>query len=234
MSLNKKNYEIIAEELERIIESGIIKPGEKLDTIENLAKQYHVGRSTIREALSNLKARGLIESRQGGGTYVMNHPLQAIDSLQNLQTTNKTELVQIMQVRKIIEVGTIELAAMYRTKENLDELERIVQQMGETTGSEEVTQIYDVNFHVAIARASQNPLLVTVLESISATMIHTIRESRKLWMYSEQSSNNRLLDEHRKMYEAIKEQDPKKAVNIMKTHLGKVEGVLNPNSECPV
>jgi GntR family transcriptional regulator, transcriptional repressor for pyruvate dehydrogenase complex len=234
MSLNKKNYEIIAEELERIIESGIIKPGEKLDTIENLAKQYHVGRSTIREALSNLKARGLIESRQGGGTYVMSHPLQAMDSLQNLQTNNKTELVQIMQVRKIIELGTIELAAMYRTKENLDELERIVQQMEESMGSEEVTQIYDVNFHIAIARASQNPLLVTVLESISTTMIHTIRESRKLWMYSEQSSNNRLLDEHRKMYEAIKEQDAKKAVTIMKTHLGKVEGVLNPKSECPI
>ena len=70
MNLNRKNVEIIADELERQIEKGILKPGEKLESIEKLAERYRVGRSTIREALSRLKAKGMVEARQGGGTYV--------------------------------------------------------------------------------------------------------------------------------------------------------------------
>jgi len=225
VDLNKKNYEIIAGELQRIIEAGIIKPGEKLDTIENLAKQYHVGRSTIREALSQLKARGLIESKQGGGTYVRNEITHSLDLL---DTTNTEDLVQILQVRKILEIGCIELAAQFRNESNLEELERLISQMEEAVGNEEISQVYDVNFHLAIARATQNPLLQKMMESISSMMVRTIRDSRKLWLYSEKESAARLFTEHKNMFEAIKKQDAKQAGEEMKKHLQKVESSLNP------
>lgn len=224
MILNKKSYEIIAEELQRIIQAGIIKPGEKLDTIENLAKQYHVGRSTIREALSNLKARGLVESRQGGGTYVK-HP--TFHSLKDIQLTNWTELTQLLQVRKIIEVGCIELASELRSASDLEELEQIVQKMKETIGNESISQIYDLNFHLTIAKATKNPFLIEMMESISTSMSRTIRDSRKLWLYSEEESAQRLFEEHEKMLYYIRKQDPQAAGAVMRDHLLKVESVMN-------
>ncbi len=133
MSLQRKNYEIITDELRRFIESGLIKPGEKLDTIDQLATQYRVGKSTVREALSQLKALGLIESRQGGGTYVKKPGLEPSAVLDSLQTSN-AELAQVLQVRKILEVGAAGLAALYRTDEDIKEIGKIVEQMKDTVG----------------------------------------------------------------------------------------------------
>lgn len=223
MNLAKKNYEIIAEELQRIIVAEIIKPGEKLETIEKLAKQYHVGRSTIREALSHLKAKGLVESRQGGGTYVKHHHLH---SLQGIELSNITELTQLLQVRKIIEVGCIELAAELRTPTDLEALERIVLQMKEVVGNEELSQVYDLNFHLAIAKATKNPFLQMMMESISTAMSRTIRDSRKLWLYSEEESAARLFEEHQRMLQCIIEEDAQGAAHVMRKHITKVEDVI--------
>ncbi|MFD1179094.1 FadR/GntR family transcriptional regulator [Paenibacillus puldeungensis] len=229
MDLGKKNVEIIAEELERIIISGGVKPGEKLDTIENMAKRFRVGRSTVREAISQLKARGLIETKQGGGTYVRT---QALESVETRKIANRQELVQLLQVRKILEIGSIELAAEHRTETDLDELSDIVRHMEETIGNEEISQVYDVNFHLAIAKASQNPMLRQMMESISALMMRTIRESRSLWLFSEKDSALRLFQEHQQMLEAIKERDSRRAGEIMGIHLTKIgKSLIEDSSE---
>ncbi|MEW9673447.1 FadR/GntR family transcriptional regulator [Ammoniphilus sp. 3BR4] len=227
MNLSKKNYEIITEELQRIIESGLIKPGEKMDTIENLAKQYYVSRSTIREALSHLKAMRLIESRQGGGIYVKHTTLQ---SLSDIDLNNNMELTQLLQVRKIIEVGCIELASELRTSDDLAELKKIVQQMRDCVGNEELSQIYDINFHFAIAKATKNPFLQMMMESISSSMTRTIRDSRKLWLYTESKSASKLFEEHNNMLKYITNRDSKSAVDVMREHLAKVESVMRGNN----
>lgn len=225
MSLSKKSYEIIAEELQRIIESGLIKPGEKLDTIENLAKEYHVGRSTIREALSQLKARGLVESRQGGGTYVTS-PAPHGSPFQDYAISNRMELTQLLQVRKILEVGSIELAAQLRSPSDIEELQRILLHMKDAIGNEEISQVYDVNFHLAIAKATQNPLLQSMMEGIASVMTRTIRETRKLWLYSKKESADRLFEEHQRMLQAIINHDPEGGASVMREHLSQVESVL--------
>ena len=232
MSLTKKSYEIIAEELQRIIDSGLLKPGDKLDSIESLAKEYHVGRSTIREALSQLKAKGLIESRQGGGTYVTS-PIQTMSSIQDLPVDNPMELTQLLQVRKIIEVGCIELASKLRTHSNIEELERILNQMRDAVGNEEISQVYDVNFHHAIAKATQNPFLLAMMESISSVMSRTIRDTRNLWLYSQKESADRLFEEHQQMLECIIAQKPEEGIRVMREHLSKVEAVLSPSCQVP-
>lgn len=228
MDLGKKNYEIITEELERIIETGRVKPGEKLDTIENMAKRYRVGRSTVREAISHLKARGLLETRQGGGTYVR---AQALQSMASRQIKDREDLQQLLEVRGILEVGSIELAAAHRNEADLAELSRIIGLMEEAIGNEEISQVHDVNFHLAIAKATQNPLLRQMMESISAMMMRTIRDSRNLWLFSEQESARRLFQEHRQMLEAIRDQDALGAAEIMTTHLAKVGNALMGTSD---
>jgi GntR family transcriptional repressor for pyruvate dehydrogenase complex len=229
VNMKKKTYEIIAEELQRVINSGIFKPGDKLDTIENLAKQYHVSRSTIRESLGQLKAHGLIESKQGEGTYVTKRPLQSLPFLQDLP--NSLEFAQLLQVRKIIEVGCIELAATLRTESNLEELERIISHMRDSVGNEQISQIYDVNFHLTIARSTQNPFLKMMIESISTEMSHMIGDSRKAWLYGDESPSLVLFEEHLQMYYAIKEKDSVRAVKVMQSHLNTIETVLNKKTK---
>ncbi|TRY26973.1 FadR family transcriptional regulator [Brevibacillus sp. LEMMJ03] len=220
MFLHKKNYEIIAEELQRIIESGLLKPGDKLDTIENLAKQYHVSRSTIREALSHLKALGLIESRQGGGTFVKSPPFQSAETMLHLNNP-QVELLQIMQVRKILEIGCVELAAANRTDENIEELERILKQMKEALGNEEISHLYDVNFHLAIARSTQNPILQSLMENFASSLFRTMQDIRKLWLHTE--SAMKLYEEHKLLVEAIKNRDAKRGMELMAKHLQRSE-----------
>jgi GntR family transcriptional repressor for pyruvate dehydrogenase complex len=222
MTLNRKSYEIVAEELEKIIRGGIVQPGERLDSIENLAKQYRVGRSTIREALSQLKARGLVEIRHGGGTFV-SESFRLSDSIEEVNIHDEKELFQLLQVRKLIEVGCIELAAKYRTEQDLLEMEHIIRIMEAAVGNEQMSQIYDVNFHMAIAKATQNPFLQSMMDSISTTMMHTIQETRKLWLYSESKSAQQLFGEHERMYKAIRAQNEQMAVEVMKKHLTKIE-----------
>ncbi|MGG6310805.1 FadR/GntR family transcriptional regulator [Paenibacillus macerans] len=225
MSLQRKIYEIITDELRRIIELDLIKPGEKLDTIDQLAAQYRVGKSTVREALSQLKALGLIESRQGGGTYVKKPGIESSAVLDSLQTSN-AELAQVLQVRKILEVGAAGLAAQYRTDEDIKEIGKIIEQMKDTVGNEEISGFYDTNFHFAIARASRNLILVTMMAHIADAMHRMIKDSCKLWLYSGKETADKLFEEHRKLFEAIRDGDPKAAAATMTKHLTQVENAL--------
>ncbi|WAH37174.1 FadR/GntR family transcriptional regulator [Alicyclobacillus dauci] len=223
MQLTKKAYEIIADDLRNRIHEGNLKPGEKLATIDNLAKQFYVGKSTIREALSILKAEGLIESVQGDGTYVSSHSVEHFSRNSFKSLGSVSELRELLQVRKVLEVGTIGLAAVHRTSEDLQELRRIVEEMRSAIGNEELSQIHDVSFHRAIARATQNRILAGMMENLSSTMMRTIRDTRKLWLCRERESAANLFEEHERMYTAISTQDTDDAVEVMRLHLERVE-----------
>lgn len=226
MTLQKKNYEIITDELRRMIEAGLIQPGEKLGSIDQLAANYRVGRSTVREALSHLKALGLIESRQGGGTYVRKPGLEPHALLESLHHSN-AELSQVLQVRKILEVGAAELATRHRTDEDVEELGKLIEQMRDAVGNEELSPIYDANFHLAIANASGNAILATMMAHISAAMHRTMKDTRKLWLYSgKEDMAGKLFREHLKLFEAIRDRNPKLAAATMAKHLDRVASAL--------
>lgn len=219
MTLQRKNYEIISDELRRMIEAGLIRPGEKLDSIDRLAAKYGVGRSTVREALSHLKALGLVESRQGGGTYVKKPALELRAMLESLRRSNG-ELTQVLQVRKMLEVGAAELAAFHRTAEDIERLGGIIARMRGAVGNEELSRIYDAEFHLAVARASGNAVLAAMMEHIASAMLRTMKDSRKLWQDGgEKERAGELFREHLKLFEAIRDGDAKLAAAAMEKHL---------------
>jgi GntR family transcriptional repressor for pyruvate dehydrogenase complex len=228
MTLRKKTYEIITDELRRMIEAGLIRPGEKLSAIDQLAAKYRVGRSTVREALSHLKALGLVESRQGGGTYVRKPGLETNALPESLRHSN-AELSQVLQVRKFLEVGAAELAAGRRTAEDVEKLGKLIVQMRDSVGSEELSLIYDANFHLAIAHASGNAILAAMMEHIFSTMLRTMKDSRMLWLSGgERETVGKLLGEHVKLFEAIRDKDAKRAAATMAKHIDRVANALQP------
>jgi GntR family transcriptional repressor for pyruvate dehydrogenase complex len=219
-----KGYELVMQHIKEQILSGDLPPGKKLASVVDLASHFGVGRSTVREALSALKAMGWLDIQQGGGTYVKKILPKETSAVDLFQTAES--LKEILEVRKILESSCAALAAEQRSEKDLIELKRILKKMSDCINDEEKGEQTDVLFHLQIAKASGNSLLLQLMESLSQRMQETMKDSRKLWFYGERSTALRLLKEHQGIYDAIEKQDKAKANNLMLQHIVKVESVL--------
>ncbi|AZV63272.1 FadR/GntR family transcriptional regulator [Peribacillus frigoritolerans] len=224
----KKIYEEVSDELYEMIRSGSLKPGEQLDSIQQLAENFQVGRPAIREALSALSSMGLIEIKQGEGTFVktfdpaiMNHPLSAALLM------DPDNIKHLLEVRKILESGTAEVAAKKRTEENLIELKDMLFNMEKVSDDEELSDKADISFHVAVANASQNELLITLMNHVSELMTEKMRDIRRVALYSEEMTLKQLYQQHVRIYDAIVAQDEDGARSAMLFHLQSVEESLD-------
>ncbi len=223
----KKIYEEVSEILHEKIRAGVLKPGDRLDSVEQLAEQLQVSRSAVREALSALKAMGLIEIKQGSGTFVKSVPPNRLDfPLSTAMLSNKLDIARLLEVRKIIEVGAAASAAINRTEQDIQAMVQILEDMKQAHGDGELGEKVDYQFHVAIATASQNPLLATILDQISGLMIDTMKETRRIWLYSKKTTSEQLYEEHMNIFLAIQQQNEESAKQAMTFHLSNVEKVL--------
>ncbi|QYF85481.1 FadR family transcriptional regulator [Brevibacterium sp. PAMC21349] len=211
-----------------MIRSGSLKPGEQLDSIQQLAENFQVGRPAIREALSALSSMGLIEIKQGEGTFVktfdpaiMNHPLSTALLM------DQDNIKHLLEVRKILESGTAEVAAKKRTEENLIELKDMLFNMDKVSDDEELSDKADISFHVAVANASQNELLITLMNHVSELMTEKMRDIRRVALYSEEMTLKQLYQQHVRIYDAIVAQDEDGARSAMLFHLQSVEESLD-------
>lgn len=223
----KKIYEEVAEAIYEMIRSGQLNPGDKLDSVQQLAENFQVGRSAIREALTSLRAMGLVELKQGEGTYIKEFGKEQITfPLSTAILMNKDDISNLLEVRMIIESGTAAAAAKRRTDQHLSMMEAALKAMLEANGSEELGETADLQFHMALAEAAHNPLLMSLMNHVSGLMGETMRETRKVWLFSEQTTMEQLYKEHLAIFEAIKAQDEEEARTKMLIHLEKVGGIL--------
>lgn len=222
----RKIYEEVAEALIDMIKSGQLKSGDKLESVQQLAENFQVGRSAVREALSALRAMGLVEMHQGEGTYVREFDSKMLSLPVYIAVLMKKDDVKnLLEVRRILEVGAVLAAAERRTDEQLAEIKEALDQM-EAANDQELGEEADFRFHMAIAKASQNELLIGLMNNVSEMMVTTMRETRRLWLYSEKSTLDRLWNEHQQIYQAIEAQDGSEAQKLMLDHLQSVEEVL--------
>ncbi len=226
----RKIYEQVAEELLLNIKNGDLKPGDKLDSVWQLAENFQVGRSAIREALSALRAMGLIEMRQGEGTFVREFDPSMISlPITTAVLMKKEDIENLLEVRKVLEVGASGAAASKRTEEDLTNMKNILEKMLNSVGDEELGEKADFQFHLAVAKASQNPLLVGLMNNVGEMMLQSMRETRRVWLYSKETTSQRLYDEHMQIYKAIEAMDVRRAQDLMISHLMSVEAVLLEN-----
>ncbi|WP_374718782.1 FadR/GntR family transcriptional regulator [Parageobacillus toebii] len=224
----KKIYEEVAEAIFEMIKTGALKPGDKLDSVQQLAEKFQVGRAAIREALTALKAMGLIELKQGEGTYVREFDPATISfPLSIAVLMNKEDIWHLLEVRKLLEVGAASLAAQKRTDDDLIAMEQALHEMKEAIGNDELGEKADLAFHMAVAAASHNPILVSLMNSVSEMMIETMRETRRIWLFSRQTTTEKLLQQHTEIFKAIKEKNADAAQERMLQHLTNVENILH-------
>jgi GntR family transcriptional regulator, transcriptional repressor for pyruvate dehydrogenase complex len=223
----KKIYEEVTEALHEMIRTGQLPPRSKLESVQQLAENFQVSRSAIREALSALKAMGLVEMKQGEGTFIKEFDAKQMTfPLSTAILMNKKDVAHLLEVRKIIETGTAALAAKNRSKENLEAMAQALEEMKRVQGDEELGEKADFRFHLAVSAAAGNPLLTTLLDQVSELMIETMKETRRLWLFSKQTSTENIVKEHAKIYHAILERNEEMARIAMIEHLENVDNIL--------
>ncbi|MFB9277083.1 FadR/GntR family transcriptional regulator [Cohnella cellulosilytica] len=226
--LTKRNhYEEIKDQLMRMILDGTFKVGDKLPSTKEMSESFGVGRSTTREALSALKAMGLIEIRQGGGCRVIhNAPAEvAVPELDSLRL-NRAVLHDLLEARQSLEVSNAAIAAVKRTDDDLGEFEALMRAMEQAIGQELEGERTDVLFHLTLAKATHNSIMVRLFESIVGQLEAAIRDIRRVELYSNQRVAERLYREHSAIYDAVRLRDPERASQTMRRHLEHVENIL--------
>jgi len=170
-----------------------------------------------------LDVTGLIEVRPGEGAYVhQSGPNDIIESLAFAFLLEKANVRNIMEVRKGLEVEAAGLAAENASNGDLKKMENALNQMKEDLRTGASGDKADLQFHFNIAEATNNPLLIRVMNTVYDTMNKTLNITRKLWLSSTSGTPQRLYEEHRDIYMSIKNKDSQQARSIMAEHLCKV------------
>ena len=221
---NQKLYEKVADVIIFDINEGRINPGDRLPSIKALSESFGVGQATIREALNALRAMGYVDIKHGQGTFVINRE----ETKFNLEAINANveDIENLLEVRNIVEVGVARLAASNRDENNLKEIEAALFDMKVAIKKNELGEASDLRFHLAIADASNNYMLKQLLRNVSELMQHTMKEIRRIYLYTKNKSIEKLYNEHKDIYEAIKSQNSKLAEEKMAFHLSEVENAV--------
>ena len=198
---------------------GQILPGQKLPTEGQMTETFRVSRTVIREAMASLAADGLVESRQGAGVFVLEHPALAFGSF-NQDIGKVSQAINVLEVRMGIEIESAGLAAQRhnaaqeaRIQEAFFEFERLLN-LGEPTGKA------DFAFHREIASATNNPFYVEIIDALGDRTIPCDRNSP--WYSVEVLSIEYLTGlqrEHLLILKAISASDADAARAAMRAHL---------------
>ncbi|MEV1172901.1 FadR/GntR family transcriptional regulator [Nonomuraea sp. NPDC049784] len=173
-------YERVVEQVEEAIESGSLSPGERLPSERELMVQFSVSRSTVREALRVLQARGLVRSRPGdpnGAEVLPFSPAALHKSMTTLARVEELSLAELVQFRMVLDSSAILLAARLRTDAELAEMASAVSSMREAVeAGRDAFGEADVAFHDAVARASGNKLIQICTDVVRSIVLKLVSE----------------------------------------------------------
>lgn len=203
----------------RLIEQGRLKPGQRLPAERGLAKQIGVSRSSVRAGLRSLTAMSVLETRHGAGTFVLDGPpTLRSEPLELLAALHGLGPDEMFEARRTLEVAIVGLAAERATPEALA---RIADEVAEGFASVDDPQaflLHDISFHRAVAAASGNPILASVVEMVSALFYERRRQT------ADRARDLRAPAQmHRRIYQAIRERDRDRAQASMNEHLQRAQ-----------
>jgi GntR family transcriptional repressor for pyruvate dehydrogenase complex len=205
----------VVEHVRSLIAKGEIHPGDRLPPERELARKLKISRSSLRAGIGFLSAMGVLKSRHGAGTFVSTGP-PALDSssLTVLGALHGFLPWQMFEARLVLEASVAALAAERATDEHIAELAEEVAEMYASLTDPHEYLIHDVRFHRTIAKASGNPILGALMETITASLyggrIETVMNSQDLKESAEM---------HREIYRAIRSHNPTQARHTMEQHL---------------
>lgn len=221
----------VAQHLSEQILAGELERGRQLPAERNLAEQFGVSRTVIREAIRSLVSKGMLEIRSGSGTYVRGpDTAAATESITLLlrlhHRSGESADQKAMEIRRVLEVEIAGLAAERATTEDLALLELEVERLRQAKHNREAYIRSDVEFHSALARATHNELFVVVLSSIA----DVLREVRRLGFETPHGYDSAVYF-HTRLLDAVANKDAVAARRIMEQHLADAGEILRQGME---
>lgn len=211
-------HEQVVRQLENLISSGELQAGDRLPSERELAGRFQVSRVTVRQALSVLEAMGLIESRIGHGTFARTDVSLSVTNLASALRLARGSLTEQLELRRLIEPQVASLAAERSTDEDCDELLRHISAQEASFAGNEPFVEEDSAFHLAIARATNNTLVVKMVNGIQELLRESHEDSLRAPGGMELS-----LEGHMRIYEAIRGHRAEAAYDAMLEHILDVE-----------
>jgi len=212
-------YEQIVEQIEQSVQKGDLKPGDQLPAERELAEQFGVSRTAVREAVKALREKGLVEAYPGKGTFITSgssNPMrQSLDRMMRSAQVDATS--SLVEVREILEPEIAALAAVRATEENLNSLREAVAVMDAAKRDPDAYIEADLDFHLELAEAAANPLILSLIDSI----VGVLREQR-MRIFEVDGGPDRGQCHHKKILEAVEHQDAPGAREAMRAHLRQV------------
>jgi len=209
--------EQVVSHVRALIDSGQLRPGDRLPAERELATQIGVSRPTVRAGLRALSAMGVVQSRHGSGTYIQDGPpTLGSEPLSFLAALHGFTRDDMYEARRILEVGAAGLAAERATPEAIATLAEEVASLFASMHDPQVFLVHDINFHRAVALASGNPIVASLVQMVSTLYYERRRVT------AEHASDRDLRDAaemHRRVYQAIRARDPDGARVAMNEHL---------------
>lgn len=220
--LKDRLFHDIVDRIQEMIVSGKLKPGDQLPSERQLAEEYGVSRTAVREAIRSLAEKGLVEVLLGRGTFVTtptaDHLAESITLM--LQVERGTN-ADVLAARELLEVPIAGLAATRRTDENLQTLSDLLEDMKSYAGSPHEFNKADTEFHWELARATGNPVLAVLIQLVVAQILESAAE---MWRYHNEHSI--AIGLHADILERVRAQDVEGTKAAMKRHLDHVREVF--------
>jgi GntR family transcriptional repressor for pyruvate dehydrogenase complex len=230
---SKKISDIIAERLESMILEGSLEPGQKLPPEREMAGQFSVSRPSVREALHKLEAKGLVTRRQGGGTFVSSElGMSFVDPLMKLFQTHSEFNYDLLEFRHAMEEIAAHYAALRATESDHQMIQRRYDEWldghNRRLGAKEEAEL-DWRFHLSIAEASHNAVLLHSMRALFSLFKQTIA-TNLTYLYTEESRRDEILKQHKALCDAVISRDPAQASKAVNNHLAFVEETLQQSS----
>lgn len=218
----------VVRQIELLILRGILRPGERLPSERELSERLGVSRPSLRDAVADLQAQGLLTSRAGSGIFVAEVLGSAFSpALLKLFATHEEAVFDYVSFRRDIEALAAERAARLGSEQDLAVVQAVFDKMEAShrrRDAEEEARL-DAQFHSAIIEASHNVVMLHMMRSMYDLLREGVFYNRQV-MFSQRTSRAALLDQHRAINDALQARDPEGAAAAVRTHLNYVEQAL--------
>ncbi|TWH51801.1 DNA-binding FadR family transcriptional regulator [Sporomusa sp. KB1] len=219
LKLSDKNSEVLYSQIvERIrmwIMKGYIKEGEVLPSERELAQFFNVSRMPVSQAIKILEFLGVVKYIRGKGVCVQQIDIKhLLNNIGFLVLDPQSGLKDLLEAREAIEIQAVRLAAQRRTKEDLDVMEDALLEMERNITMKKEVSNASIRFHSAIILASGNDVIVKINEFLMALLLFSRQKSLR-----EITQQDIALRQHKRIFQAIKNQDVNEAVCMMLEHL---------------
>ena len=211
-------YEAVVDQLQDLIVSEKLQPGDKLLPERELAQRFGVSRTAVRDAIRVLSERGLVDVRPGAGTFVVREISDTVvESMGLLFQVEKSSHEGLHEVREILEVEMAGIAAERATESDIEKIVEAFEEMQRNINNPARFIEADLAFHLAIAEATHNKIFLILLNAI----IDLLQNSRRM-IVTVPKGPTRALEHHRQMLDSIRRKAKAQARKAMSQHMQQI------------